>query len=274
MTKKNKDLSNIPLSLIPPVVSPSSSSPRTPSQTTQNCRQDLVDNGNYINSNKYNARYKTEDVKQSLDRIYNHKCAFCEQIVEQLHVEHFRPKKTYYWLAYSWDNLILACPACNQHKGNNFELKGNQVAFGTAESWKRRINHLSILYDRIEKPKMVNPELIDPSGKLIFCKDGSIESSDSDMMYTIVTCGLNRTYLKDARRKILDTFRNDIVAEMLRCEDSNSQACAIRILTERFVRKAQDDSNEFSAFRRYFLLNGAMAGIVKDILKDMSTNFP
>jgi len=29
----------------------------------------------------------------------------------------------YWWLAYNWDNLLLSCKKCNQHKGTKFPLK-------------------------------------------------------------------------------------------------------------------------------------------------------
>jgi hypothetical protein len=48
-------------------------------------------------------------------------------------VEHWRPKATprqdkehrgYWWLAYAWDNLFLACDACQTHRGSSFPLRG------------------------------------------------------------------------------------------------------------------------------------------------------
>ena len=77
------------------------------SRLTKQRREELVQNGAYIDDSKYNDRYKTKDVREALG-IYNSKCAFCEQKVEELHIEHFRPKKIYYWLTYSWDNLLLS----------------------------------------------------------------------------------------------------------------------------------------------------------------------
>lgn len=55
-------------------------------------------------------------------------------------VEHFRPKKAvleddgrlrrpgYYWLAYTWENLLLACAECNRRqKRNNFPIEGERA---------------------------------------------------------------------------------------------------------------------------------------------------
>jgi uncharacterized protein (TIGR02646 family) len=96
---------------------------------------------NYQNGEKkfsFNGNiYAHKDVKDALIQSQYGKCCFCEQIIyEDGDVEHFRPKQAYrqekgnplqrpgyYWLTYEWDNLYLACTACNQrHKENLFLL--------------------------------------------------------------------------------------------------------------------------------------------------------
>lgn len=96
----------------------------TPSVTTHERRKELILKNEYIEENKYNSRYKQDDVKKALQTQYKNKCAFCEQYSERWDVEHYRPKTIYYWLAYSWDNLLYACPTCNQdYKKAKFDLK-------------------------------------------------------------------------------------------------------------------------------------------------------
>lgn len=87
---------------------------------TNKKRLELIRAGSYIDTDPFNSRYKGTDVKDSLIAIYKYKCAFCEQRVEQFHVEHYRPKSIYYWLAFSWDNLLCACHDCNQEKKLSF----------------------------------------------------------------------------------------------------------------------------------------------------------
>src|SRR5437762_10845774 len=57
----------------------------------------------------------------------NNKCAYCEtptRVVAYGDVEHFRPKSIYWWLAYSYENYLAACGACNQeYKKDHFELE-------------------------------------------------------------------------------------------------------------------------------------------------------
>jgi hypothetical protein len=124
-----------PISLIPAFkdLFPISGSVPISSARTNKLRMALIAKMAYIDSPEYNKRYKRQDVKDALVNIYKNKCAFCEKIIEQYHVEHYRPKKTYYWLAFSWDNLLLACATCNQFKGANFAILGKAIAFTNSE---------------------------------------------------------------------------------------------------------------------------------------------
>lgn len=74
--------------------------------------------------------YGHESVKAELIKAQHAKCCFCESKITHIaygDVEHFRPKAGYrqhpddplgrpgyYWLAYDWSNLYLACQLCNQ----------------------------------------------------------------------------------------------------------------------------------------------------------------
>lgn len=54
------------------------------------------------------------------------KCAYCETptaVVAYGDVEHFRPKSTYWWLAYCYENYLASCAICNQlYKSDNFSI--------------------------------------------------------------------------------------------------------------------------------------------------------
>lgn len=82
-------------------------------------------------------------------RSHKHKCAYCENL-EQLKrndVEHFRPaaradrhpgsseRHGYWWLAWSWDNLLFSCRNCNQApaKLDKFPLELGSVALRPEE---------------------------------------------------------------------------------------------------------------------------------------------
>ena len=64
--------------------------------------------------------------KKQLKAESGGKCAYCEaptSVVAHGDVEHFRPKNTYWWLAYCYDNYLFSCQICNQSfKGDAFPL--------------------------------------------------------------------------------------------------------------------------------------------------------
>lgn len=75
---------------------------------------------------KWDSAFWKEAKAQLLTETFN-KCAYCEsptRIVAYGDVEHFRPKSIYWWLAYSYDNYLASCGACNQeYKKDFFELE-------------------------------------------------------------------------------------------------------------------------------------------------------
>ncbi|MCP4133002.1 MAG: TIGR02646 family protein, partial [bacterium] len=188
MIKIDKNLNTIPPSL--------------QSNLTNRRRKELINEGQYIDKNVYNSRYKMNDIKNALKNIYHNKCAYCEKQIEQFHVEHFRPKSIYCWLAYSWDNLLLACPTCNTHKDNHFELQAQKAEFTEADL--DQIHTLAEKYNRQEENKFLNPEQEDPEPELKFDQNGTISSENQRIEYTINTCKLNRHDIKDFRKRIYD----------------------------------------------------------------------
>lgn len=252
--EKNTSMSATPLSLRPPKEEffEKKKIHRTAS-TTANKRKELIAKSAYTDTEKYNSRYKSKDIKKSLIKIYKYKCAFCEQIVESFHVEHYRPKQTYYWLAFSWDNLLCACHYCNVNKGVQFKINGTRASYKTEHD--DYINTLSGIYDEEEKPDLINPEITDPSGLLIFNQDGNLSSNDTRMKYTITTCKIFRTYLRDKRKKILDDLRRDLRSAFVENATIHEQGVAIQTIIRRFIADSKDPDKEFLAFRRYILEN-------------------
>lgn len=270
MIKVNKDLNDIPESLIPAIedMFEGGRIPRT-SKTTHQRRIELIKNGEYIDDEAYNSRYKTEDVKEKLFALYHHKCAFCETKAEQLHVEHYRPKKgryPYHWLAYSWDNLLLACPTCNENKGTLFEIEGQRVPpINDDLSYLNNINSLSANYDAIERPKLVNPETTDPEDNIDFTEDGKIGSHNERILYTIATCKLDRKYLNDNRRRIFDEFKRRVTSIYVEYGDSPNLEILISQLIRDYIHESKDLENEYLAFRRYTIKKRWLNEYLKEI---------
>lgn len=59
------------------------------------------------------------------------KCAYCEattSVVAFGDVDHYRPKSTYWWLAYCYDNYLAACQICNQRfKKDAFPIQNRKM---------------------------------------------------------------------------------------------------------------------------------------------------
>ena len=67
--------------------------------------------------------YKQDDIRTALEEMYGGLCCYCEVrigIVAFSHIEHRRPKSSQPKYTFDWDNLHLACPVCNQAKGDKW----------------------------------------------------------------------------------------------------------------------------------------------------------
>jgi uncharacterized protein (TIGR02646 family) len=130
------------------------------------------------------------------------KCAYCETHIGPTGgatVDHFRPKTRatgmpkgdtapdhYWWLAYSWDNLVYSCMSCNRAKRSKFPVRGRR-----AEPFESTAS---------EDPLLLNPYgREDPARHLSFDTDGLVEARTEIGHWTISVLQLNRPDLVEAR---------------------------------------------------------------------------
>ncbi len=267
MIKINKNLLRVPESLVPAFKDLFPEAKYIPiiTRNTHAKRMEIIGFKQYKDEDKYNALYKREDIKKALNDIYKSKCAFCEIRIEQWNVEHYRPKKIYYWLAFSWDNLILACPTCNGHKDVNFKIAGKEITFENSEVNIRQINVSSAGYDSIEEPLMVNPESTDPLGFIEFSRNGVIVSSNPRFAYTIDKCKIDRKWLNDERKHILEVYERDIRSALIENQNLDEQEKEIKAITRKFIRDTKDALLQFLAFRRFAVSSGWLNEIIKEM---------
>ena len=177
---------------------------------TKDKLKELLEAKKFITENRYKELYGKSSIKDKLKQIYNKKCCYCESKYANT-IEHYRPKVKYYWLVYSWDNLLLACETCNSSRGNDFKINGEEVEYDENFSIEK-MHNLSTYYDSIEKPLLLNPESIkkEELETLSFKDNGEIDTSCASerLLYTIHKCDLNRKSLCDERKKIIDKFKN------------------------------------------------------------------
>lgn len=250
-----KNLEHIPESIrLPDIGMFSDEGGRLNAEGTASRRRELLAAGCYLSSDHYDAGYKQPDVRAALDALYHGKCAYCEQKAEELHIEHYRPKSRYHWLAYSWDNLLLVCVKCNRFKGEKFATSGETLNPPDPHIVVQDIHVLGAAYDEAEQPALVNPEREEnPSGSLVFDMLGGVSSGDTRYAHTIEKCRLSRKYLCDGRRFVLDELRHELQAVhwgMAKLEaPAREQALFVKL--QEFIQKAHDPRSEFTAFRKF-----------------------
>ena len=178
----------------------------------------------YRNSKKLSFKvYSKLYVKNALNDIFQLKCAFCDSRLNGAgDVEHYRPKgnvhvkngtainiiEGYYWLAASWNNLLISCVDCNQCRnqlhedGVTWSVTGKGCFFPLANEALRAKGPRSI---NSEQPLLINPCLTDPEQHIKLLGNGSIEpvkmngSPSPQGKSTIEICGLTRLQLLKSR---------------------------------------------------------------------------
>lgn len=257
MISIQKDLTNIPESL----KVDEASILHDPAKTTYERRLELIADRRYplsgAQSAPYDRRYKHKDIKDALMRLYHGKCAYCETYDPSPHIEHYRPKRGgYYWMAYSWDNLILSCSQCNIRKKDQFPILGQKVTFHGTPPEVTLINTLSEEYDKEEQPLLLMPERMpnDIETILIFNQNGSIEPNNNRIAISREVYELDREELCKRRKKIWDELVNCITECVAMAKGDISKLTELlQTHLNAFKRRAEDDTNEYLAFRRYIL---------------------
>lgn len=151
--------------------------------------------------------YGDESVREILKTAQRWKCCFCESKIEDVsygEIEHFRPKAAwrqekesklsrpgYYWLAYTWDNLLWSCKICNgKHKKNLFPIE---------DPAGRNCPGRSIAG---EVPMLIDPSVCDPRDHIRFKLEKAVARTVAGQV-TIDALGLNRDPLLESRHERL-----------------------------------------------------------------------
>ena len=200
--------------------------------------------------------YGDPTVKQALIIAQHGKCCFCERkIGGEGDVEHFRPKAGfcqgeghplerpgYYWLAYEWDNLLLACPICNQ--------RFKRSLFPLLDPAKRARNHHGDLTQ--ERPLFIHPAKEDPARFIGFRQEvpyairGSRRAKE-----TIKALGLNRENLTEERRDHLShlIYLRRVLDQETRLTGTAEGRQLLRE-ADAYLREATLDSAKFAGMAR------------------------
>lgn len=137
-----------------------------------------------------------DEIAENLFTMTNNHCSFCDiQPLKQsgATIEHFKPKRKFPLLAYVWVNLFYCCTNC-QKKRDEFDkkckpLKPDQITYDFSD------------YFRLEET--IEEIFIRPS-----LKRSLEEQKRADE--TIRLYGLNKFARPEARKIVLEDFREDI----------------------------------------------------------------
>ncbi|MDQ1610222.1 MAG: hypothetical protein QOG00_153 [Pyrinomonadaceae bacterium] len=195
--------------------------------------------------------YAHKSVKEALIKAQHDKCFLCESKITHIafgDVEHFRPKAAYcqnrseglqkpgyYWLAYEWSNLFLACQLCNQvFKKNLFPL---------ADPKTRATSHRQTL--RKERPLFIDPSVDDPEQFISFREEIPFPlGNDPRGKATIENLGLKRQKLNEKRLEAYEKMKTlYLVAYKI---PSIEESAAAKVLLD----KAVLDSAEYAGMMR------------------------
>jgi uncharacterized protein (TIGR02646 family) len=153
--------------------------------------------------------YADPSVKAALYGAHHGKCCYCEMkyAPAYLHVEHFRPKSGirqrrnqkddhpgYYWLAYVWENLLLACHQCNSVQ--------KKTLFPLANPSVRPAGALSHHYDiSLEEPLLIDPATDEPRDHIQF-EGSSPKGLTPHGRTTIRELGLRKSTIAREKRMV------------------------------------------------------------------------
>jgi uncharacterized protein (TIGR02646 family) len=238
-----------------------------------NAVQSVINHGGWFAT--ASKLYRADSVKELLNSIYNKKCGFCDQqpIGSPAQVEHFRPKDGiegtthpgYYWLAYEWSNLLLACGNCNSRKGNNFPISNpaNRVAAATLLANGRVDEKTNFILNNPLKPEsyiLLNPEIDNPEEHITFLPNGIIQDLTDRGRESIFHYNLNRDELSiNGRKRILDSINKKLSK---RLDRYISGAISAKIVHDQLTDVIEEDiihpiSNNLShcSFYKFILQN-------------------
>jgi len=224
--------------------------------------------------------------KQAKDQLLiesNNKCAYCDtptRVVAYGDVEHFRPKSKYWWLAYSYENYLPSCTACNQEykkdffelQDNALRLKGPSIRRGfTDDKLKTMAPTLTVdpvddtkgkrLQDHIkeirkEKALLINPYFDDPAVYFAYRpvlenKEVVIVPSAAKYEKVIKACdelfGVNRKELLDHR------FQQYLLYMTLRHILADGKISKTRrIMIENRLKEMNADKSAYAGMIRFF----------------------
>jgi len=217
-----------------------------------------------LSSKNFDSRlWSDSKVKDFLYSSQHGKCCYCERkrdIKRESDIDHFRPKaevkeaeknhQGYWWLAYCWENLLIACKTCNQeYKTSKFPLRDEK---------KRAYTENCDLSE--EEPFLINPLEEDPECHIDYdiCFDvdcdpkkprlmvQALGKSDRGKKTVSELTGINTREVMQERAKKLKDYKT-FVCLIIKNENNEFRSIACDRLREYISR-----CSEFAGFARFY----------------------
>ena len=236
-------------------------------QTELDNRQSAVNDGQAGDSpwDDFSEHESRKELKEILETMFHHKCAYCESTHGTRHIEHHWPKSPHSQNAYKgtlarmfvWANLLLACGTCN-----GFECKASRM------EW----------YDG-DKPKLINPCQDDPICYLdvnlmegprvrwgFILPGAGLSQDDYDRArYTIRRLKLNlRHGLRRERARTIENFLGWV--QVLNDFGPDYEAPSGHTVRERFLDMLDPSSPYLAAIRQILFFEPDYAGLRQQLL--------
>ena len=227
------------------------------------------------------AHYRHDQVRMALECLFHRKCAYCEAHYVDLvwNVEHFRPKGAvagrpdhpgYYWLAYDWNNLYLACVFCNQQRKDPptwGELgagpsRGKLDQFPVADEASRAMCPSDDLDDELRL--LLDPCFDEPELFLSYASNGEIHATKGNGFgkTTIRVCHLHRRRLRIARREKIERVL-DLLALLESAHRRGTPAVIAKC--QRLVADECEPRSPFAGVARALVADPEAHGVAVDI---------
>lgn len=197
-----------------------------------------------------------QQVKGLLHERQHAKCCYCEKVDVPLHndVEHYRPWSRYWWLAWSWANLLFACRACNERGGKEdaFPLGPGSVPLRYGET-----------PPGVEVPELLDPAVDDPREHIRFRRDPRGRWSPVGLTWrgviTLRSIGLHRDEFIDLFTRHVERVTMPVVHDIREAQKTRARAsfedywrrkCNELLAPEREFRALTEDvlCHEFPSF--------------------------
>jgi hypothetical protein len=190
--------------------------------------------------------YQDPSVREGLEKLFRMKCAYCETKIgagDESEIEHWRPKgavkeidgrrsfPAYYWLASTWENLLLSCLKCNRPRKYRipggeeddpvWERSGKGMIFPLTEGDVRATKQGG---EDSEHPLLLNPckdkpgtyldfvvlDEVDPTRKALLRPKTAAGTRFERAASSIDIYSLNRPPLLERRQLALTTLQRDL----------------------------------------------------------------